>query len=799
MIVLRAFFFLSLLVGIAPARAALIESFRYADDQRLAAAWRAINGAPAATRTADGVLFRCPFDSDRDRVYWDRTVQLDLSRYTAFELDLTCDRPEALRTLMIYFKSGAGWYVWGGPLKSAGRQRLALSRDSFSVEGKPAGWNKIEAIRISPWRGTPVAARLVIHQLEGRVDQLFVIRSESSAPNAAERSVAERAADRVSRWLGDVGVRHAILPESRLTAEAIRGSRVLILPYNARPTAAHLAVYREHLRAGGKLIVCFSESDALAESMGVKLGDALSHREPGRWAGFEFNDPAALRLPPRVYQQSWGIRLAAPLKGRGRVLAQWMDATGARQPEPAWIATDRGYWMTHILLDDDRAGKEQLILGLVGSLDPSVWRDAARAAAATAGKIDGYGNIDESVRGIRSIAQKGAQAASVQDVLQQAEASYARVQSSLATGDDAATVSAARTTRELLSRAYSRAQTAPAHELRAVWDHDGVGWYPGDWDRTARELKAAGINTLFVNTLWAGLAHYPSKSVPESHTARRFGDQMKAAIEAARRHGLAVHAWVVLWQIGNAPEAFQASMRKDGRLQQAADGSRLTWLNPVLPANQEYMLSAIAELARNYDLDGIHLDYVRYPGANADFSPASRAAFERWLGRSPGPWPASVRSGTLQGDFQRWRAGVITDFVRKTRREVKGIKPDLKLSAAVWGGYPDTIASIGQDWATWLREGDVDFVCPMNYADDSYTFSALTQKQLGLPGARGRIYPGIGVTAAESQLRADQVVEQIAIARRLGAPGFVLYKLSQTLRQETLPLLREGTTTRSQP
>ncbi len=124
----------------------------------------------------------------------------------------------------------------------------------------------------------------------------------------------------------------------------------------------------------------------------------------------------------------------------------------------------------------------------------------------------------------------------------------------------------------------------------------------------------------------------------------------------------------------------------------------------------------------------------------------------------------------------------------------KGREPDLQLSAAVWGGYPDTIPSIGQDWAVWLKEGYVDFVCPMNYTEDAFRFSALVEKQMALPGARGRIFPGIGITASESQLRPDEVVEQISILRRLQAPGFALYDLSQTLRQDVLPVLRQGVT-----
>lgn len=786
-----------LLACAAPARAAMVESFRYANDKALASAWRPIANAPAPERIADGVVFRLPFDGDRERVYWDKPVNLDLSRETSFELELTCDRPEAIRTLMVYLKSGDGWYVWGKPLKSAGRQRITLARQDFSIEGKPAGWNKIEAIRISPWRGAAVAARLVLHRLETRADQLLIVRSETSAPNATERNVAARATDRVSRWLDGVGIRHTVLPESQLSADRLRGVALIILPYNARPTAAQIALYRAHVNAGGKLIICFSDSAELAGLMGVSLGDVVSHREPGRWAGFEFSDADknTLHIPKRVYQQAWGIRIARPQKGRGRTMAHWIDATGKAQPEPAWIATDRGYWMTQILLDDDRAGKEQLLLGLVASLLPGTWSDAAQYAAANVGKIDGFSSFANATAGIRQLASGHPAENEVEQLLLQA----GRAQASIQNADPIASFDAAQTVRELLTRAYSRAQRVPGKEMRSIWDHDGVGWYPGDWDRTARELKAAGINTLFVNTLWAGLAHYPSTIVPESHTYRKFGDQMKAASAAARKYGLEIHAWVVLWQINNAPPEFQAQMRKEGRLQQAADGTKLTWLNPVLESNQRYMLSAIEELARNYDLDGIHLDYVRYPDSSADYSPATRAAFERWLGRSPGAWPASVRSGALREKFLAWRAGIITDFVKQTRQRVRQVNPKLTLSAAVWGGYPDTIASIGQDWGAWLKDGQLDFVCPMNYADDTYKFSALTQKQLALPGAKGRIIPGIGVTSAESQLSADKVIEQIAIARRLGAPGFALYKLSQTLREETLPILKEGAAKQAQP
>ena len=104
--------------------------------------------------------------------------------------------------------------------------------------------------------------------------------------------------------------------------------------------------------------------------------------------------------------------------------------------------------------------------------------------------------------------------------------------------------------------------------------------------------------------------------------------------------------------------------------------------------------------------------------------------------------------------------------------------------------------SVGQDWAAWLEKGYVDFVVPMNYTTDRYEFESLLRRQTALPAARGRIYAGIGVSAAESQLRADQVIEQINTLRKLNSPGFLLFDMSPQTLNDTLPMLELGVTRR---
>lgn len=772
-----------------------VESFAYPSEKAARVAWRAIDQTPpVALNPGGGLVFPCPFDTGRDRVYWDREVQLDLSKSTRLELDLACDQPAALRSLAIYLKSGNGWYIWNKPLPAAGRQRLSLPKSEFSVEGKPAGWHRIDRIRLSPWKGSPLATRIVAYRLTSHRDDLYVLKATGSARDATERIFSARVAERVSGWLSHAGVPHVLTTEDDFLRAGAATARLVVLPYNPMPNATLLGALKKVSARQGALIVCFSDSDALAQHMLVDLGGYLQSKETGRWAAMEFTEANAWRLPPKVYQQSWNIRMAHPKPEQGRVIAYWMNALGQRQDEPAWIATSRGLWMTHVLLDDDRAGKERLLIGLLGHYDPGVWAAAAQEAAAQAGRVDDFPTLTASVDGIRRLARDGDQAEPVEARLRAALATHQAMRDHLAQGRHADVVDAADLVRRQLTEAYSMAQPVRHDELRGVWDHDAVGWYPGDWDRTCRELKEAGINTLFVNVLWAGLAHYPSKVIPSSDTNRRLGDQMKACLTAARKHGLKVHAWKVCWQVENAPPEWKEKFRKEGRLQQNADGTPVMWLNPAVPANRQLELSALEELARTYELDGIHLDYIRYPDSRACYAPASRRAFEAWRGSPVSTWPSAVRSGAGLAEYQRWRASVITDFVREANQRIKAARPGLQLSAAVWGGYPDTVPSIGQDWATWLKEGYVDFLCPMNYTEDTFRFSALVQKQLALPGARGRIYPGIGITASESQLRPDEVVEQIATLRRLNATGFVLYDLSQTLRQNVLPVLRQGVT-----
>jgi uncharacterized lipoprotein YddW (UPF0748 family) len=788
----------ALLAAPATASAELIDDFSY--PTTASAAWRPVGEAPPPTPSDGGGLrFPVPFADGRDRVYWDRHGSWDFSRATGFTLTLRADHPEAMRSLTIYFRSGNGWYVWGGTLPAAGEQTLRIDKAACHVEGKPAGWSAIDRIRISPWKGRALDTHLVLRRFTAVRDRIFLVEAGATAPTDADRATSRRAVTRMTQWLRQAGIPHTVIAEDEL-ATAARDASILILPHSPRLPDTALPALRDFTRRDGKIMGFFNGDPRLASLMEINLGTTTNTRDIAQWRGIAFGTNAPPGAPATVHQQSWELRRATPASTRSRVLALWQDAHGRISSEPAVIASPHGIWFTHHLLADDHLAKQRLLAGLLANLDPSLWSDLAAHTRSHAGRIDGWRDSAEAVAALTTAATGHPNEETLRAFLRRISREQARVDTYLAAGKARETVLAGHALTDLLIRAYALAQRPRPGEIRAVWDHSATGLYPGDWNRTAELLAASGINTLFINATWAGLAHYTSKHLPDSFTFRQYGDQLEQAVHAARAHGLAVHAWIICWNLENAPADFVTPLKKGDRLQRDRSGRQRLWMNPAHPANRRHHVEVIRELLARYDLDGIHLDYIRYPDSAACYSPYTRSRFEQAAGLTVTAWPADVLTGGKHhAAFVRWRAGTITDFVRETRVLMRDLQPTAKLSAAVWGGYPAVVTSIGQDWATWLEQDLVDFLCPMNYASDRNAFTALLDRQLTLPGARARLVPGIGIQANESQLRADQVIEQIIAVRERNLPGFALYQLGRTLADDTLPALRLGTTAPATP
>lgn len=336
------------------------------------------------------------------------------------------------------------------------------------------------------------------------------------------------------------------------------------------------------------------------------------------------------------------------------------------------------------------------------------------------------------------------------------------------------------------------ASALPAQELRGAWIHSPVGIKGWGWDRTVQVLAENGFNALFANLAWASTADYPSEVLaPDPLVIQKDGttrDCLRECLDACRKYGVQLHVWMVVCNMGErVPQDLLAKMRQDGRTQIDAEGKDTTYFSPQLKENRELLEKALTELVTKYDVDGVHLDYIRYPFGACDASEKTRRDFEASLGHKVKSWPADIlKGGVNRGDFRQWGRNNITSLVRCARDAIKKARPEVQVSAAVYGYWPSSKDSICQDPALWAKEGLVDFLCPMNYSGKPEEPRGWLQQQLEAVQGRVPIYSGLANYQCET---VEALQEEIADARRLGADGFICFQLKQEFAEGYLPVL----------
>ena len=498
----------------------------------------------------------------------------------------------------------------------------------------------------------------------------------------------------IVRWLGMNGVPADFVDEKNISA-GLAGKR---LAYLVMPKDPHLNPLSAFVRRGGKMFAFYSDSPRIAALFGVKLGAYQKDGGAGRFAKIVFGKTSPEGSPSSIVQSSANIFRAYSIPGKSRTIAVWHNRAGKSTGEAAVLASNAGWWMTHVMLaDGDERAKSQFLAAVAGASIPGVW--SAKAFA---------------------------------------EKRRASLEA---------------------DRRYALAQKPRAGEIRAVWEHSGMGLYPGDWPRTFRELSRYGITDIFVNVAGAGFAHYPSKVLPASATLTRHGDQLAACLRAASGTGIRVHAWMLCFTGTRGSKARLDEFSRRGWRVKNRQGALTEYLDPSKRDLREYLLDAVGEVAGKYAVAGVHLDFVR------------------WYEGSRLPQDAAAHVGR---------------FVAQARARVKHARPSALFTTAVFGKYPSCVKSVGQDWESWLDAGLVDWIVPMTYLEDMEKYSACVRRQCRTPAHARRVVVGIGVTAIESRLGVRQVIDQIAEARRRGASGVAFFDLDYTLVNDILPYLRLG-------
>ncbi len=464
----------------------------------------------------------------------------------------------------------------------------------------------------------------------------------SEAVAAGERRFAQSLARHVERWYREAGVEATLTDDADLT-KTLAGKKVAVLVYLSMPTASQMSALTAFTGRGGKLIVCYSSSPALAALMGMQTVGYQKGSTDGRWSLMRFTEARPHGAPEAILQTSQNLFLVQPIQGRSQVMAWWHDRQGRQTPEAAWLSSPSGYWMTHVLLaDGDAEAKGRLLLALAAAHDRSLWQPAASRVLQQARQVGGIGGVTglAALAGKLSDPARRSHAVAAAQSVQQKERESVQL---LSAGQGYEAWLAANELKTRMYEVYGLLQPARKGEIRAVWDHSGMGLYPGDWPRTCRLLKDAGFSDLYVNVAGSAFAHYASGVLPRSRVFDEQGDQLAACLAAAKPLGLRVHAWLLCYSTQGATQDRLDIFRKRGWLLTHADGTPQAWLDPAVPEIRTYLVSAVRELAVNYKTDGVHLDFVRYPDYVSSLGPTVKTRFEKATGRRAADWPEDRR------------------------------------------------------------------------------------------------------------------------------------------------------------
>ena len=328
----------------------------------------------------------------------------------------------------------------------------------------------------------------------------------------------------------------------------------------------------------------------------------------------------------------------------------------------------------------------------------------------------------------------------------------------------------------------------PKRQVRAVWLTTAYGL---DWpqspagqkaqlDKILDTLSDLNVNVVMFQCRIRGDVAYRSAYEPLN---RMFGgaewhdtDPLAYVIDQCHRRGMECHAWVVCMPLGDRRKLSAMTRRSI-----AAAGSglimqrgRQLYLDPSKAGTATYLTRLVSEIVSTHDVDGVHLDYIRYPDDYRNY-------------------PSAGGMNAVQRAAARRRH--ITAIVRSVHDAVRQVKPWVTVSCATIGKYRSTrradsrgweaFDGVGQDVGRWIDEGIIDMVCPMMYFKDGdfYPFAADWVDVTG----QVPVVPALGLYRIEygqADWDVTEILRQIRFAGRIGMDGIGFYRAS-TLVDDT--------------
>lgn len=344
----------------------------------------------------------------------------------------------------------------------------------------------------------------------------------------------------------------------------------------------------------------------------------------------------------------------------------------------------------------------------------------------------------------------------------------------------------------------------PKPEYRCIWADSWSASFlnASQTQDLVNTCRNSNINTVIVEVRKVGDAYYDSDLEPRATNISGGAsfDPLGYLIQLAHdttggKKYVEVHAWFVMQRIAKTgtlqaghillshPE-YKMLSRTGG---DTFDSSK--FLDPGHPGAVDHNVAVILDCVSKYNIDGVNLDYIRYPGVDSGYNAISLSRFRKFTGRTDLP-------STGDTEWSDWRRDCVTRQVRKIYVKMMMLKPGVILTADTigWGwGYDDYYTSapynqVYQDWVGWLHAGIIDYNTMMGYVyNDPARYQGWSMVSLNNDDKRGTILS----TGAYMQHTVQEAIDQLLCARSWGADGLNIYDWGSEVNANTLGETRD--------
>ncbi|MGH9161093.1 MAG: glycoside hydrolase family 10 protein [Vicinamibacteraceae bacterium] len=354
-----------------------------------------------------------------------------------------------------------------------------------------------------------------------------------------------------------------------------------------------------------------------------------------------------------------------------------------------------------------------------------------------------------------------------------------------------------------------------SREVRALWVTRTSLVSSADIAKVVDAAERYGFNTLLVQVRGRGDAYFNGGLEPRAEllaSQPASFDPLHELIATAHPAGIEVHAWISVNLASSAttlptsrdhvvrahPEWLMVPRdlaQRLGRLDPnhpeylrrlAAWTRAHNWqteglfVSPITADAANHTIGVVTDLVRRYPVDGVHLDYVRYPNAEFDYSRTALEAFRAEL--LPELAPETRRrldekresaiaayAEAFPDAWEAFRRARLTHLVERLAGTVRAVRPNVLMSAAVIPDPAEATDTRLQAWPVWLERGLIDVICPMMYTSSAKRFAGQAELVQGAAGQA--VWAGIGAW----QLSPAETVQRIKAARARDFAGVALF------------------------